>query len=257
MDAVSDIVRAVFVHAHPDDESLWTGGAIAAHIARGGDADLVTATWAPGTHRHRELLDAARELGLPRPPITLGYADSMVPESAPDAPSVLEVPFDEQVALLVAQIRLLRPQILVTYDAFGIYGHPDHIHVNRLVCAAADAAPLVHYRPESGQPWQVKSLYFATIPVTVVNLLRPYLPDERHLPIIGTPDADIDLVLDVQSQLGAKIRAIYSHKTEMKRSASMRNFASVPAEPQRQFLGREAYTRRDLVPGGAELAPEA
>ncbi|WP_420039756.1 PIG-L family deacetylase [Gordonia sp. MP11Mi] len=252
-----DIARAVFVHAHPDDESLWTGGAIATHIARGGDADLITATWAPGTHRHLELLNAARELGLPRPPITLGYADSMVPESAPNARSVLDVPFDEQVGLLVAQIRRLRPHVLVTYDAFGIYGHPDHIHINRLVCAAADAAPLVHYRPENGEPWQVKSLYFATIPVTVVNLLRPYLPDERHLPIIGTPDGDIDLVLDVQSQLGAKIRAIYSHETEMKRSASMRNFSSVPAEPQRQFLGWEAYTRRDLVPGGAALAPEA
>lgn len=254
MDAVSDIVRAVFVHAHPDDESLWTGGSIAAHVAGGGDADLITATWAPGTARHSELLDAARELGLPRPPVCLGYADSMVPDSAPESQSLLDVPFDDQVGLLVEQIRRLRPHILVTYDAFGIYGHPDHIHVNRLVCAAADAAPLVHYRPETGEPWQVRSLYFATIPTSVVDLLRPHLPDERHLPIIGTPDADVDVSLDVRDHLGAKIRAIYSHRTEMTRSASMRGFSSLPTDPQRRFLGSEAYLRRDLVPCGAQLA---
>ncbi|MCF8571824.1 PIG-L family deacetylase [Gordonia sp. HY002] len=255
MDAVSDIARAVFVHAHPDDESLWTGGLIAAHVARGGDADLITATWAPGTSRHRELLDAARELGLPRTPITLGYADSMVPDSAPESRSILDVPFDEQVGVLVEHIRRLRPDVVVTYDAYGIYGHPDHIHVNRVVCAAADAAPLVHYRPDTGDPWQVKSLYFATIPVSVVSLLRPYLPDERHLPIIGTPDDEIDVRIELQDQVGAKIRAIVCHQTEMKRSASMRSFSSLPNEPQRQFLGSESYLRRDLVKGGADLAP--
>ncbi|GAA4673256.1 PIG-L family deacetylase [Gordonia humi] len=254
MTSVSGIARAVFVHAHPDDESLWTGGAVATHIAGGGDADLITATWAPGTHRHDELLDAAAALGLPRPPITLGYADSMVPESAPDAPSLLDVPFDEQVGVLVEQFRTLRPDVVVTYDAFGMYGHPDHIHVNRLVCAAADAAPLVHYRPDTGDPWQVRSLYFATIPVSTVTLLRPHLPDERHLPIIGTPDDDIDVTVDVRAQIGAKIRAITSHRTEMKRSASMRNFASLPSDEQRLFLGWESYLRRDLVPGGARLA---
>ncbi|HQV19031.1 MAG TPA: PIG-L family deacetylase, partial [Gordonia sp. (in: high G+C Gram-positive bacteria)] len=54
--------RLLFVHAHPDDESLWTGGTIARHIAAGGDADLIVCTWAPGTSRHAEVVDAARIL---------------------------------------------------------------------------------------------------------------------------------------------------------------------------------------------------
>ncbi|GEE03057.1 1D-myo-inositol 2-acetamido-2-deoxy-alpha-D-glucopyranoside deacetylase [Gordonia spumicola] len=250
---MSGIPSALFVHAHPDDESLWTGGTIAAHIARGGDADLITCTWAPGTVRNVELGDAARELGLSRPPIALGYADSFVPESAPDAPSFIDVQFDDEVAALVGHIRRIRPDIIVTYDAFGIYGHRDHIHTNRLVCAAADAAPLLHYAPGSGDPWQVKSLYFATIPVSVVDELRPFLPEASHLPLVGTPDDQVDLTLDLHEQLGAKIRAITSHRTEMARSASMKGFGSLPRDQQRLFLARESYQRRDLVPGGADL----
>lgn len=253
MEHVSGIPSALFVHAHPDDESLWTGGTIAAHIARGGDADLITCTWAPGTVRHSELCDAARELGLPRPPIALGYADSFVPESAPDAPSIIDVPFDEEVGVLVDHIRRVRPDVIVTYDAFGIYGHRDHIHVNRLVCAAADAANLVHYRPETGDLWQVKSLYFATIPVSVVDEVSPHLPEASHLPLIGTPDEQVSVTLDLQAHIGAKIRAITSHRTEMARSASMKGFASLPRDQQRQFLAWESYLRRDLVPGGADL----
>ncbi|WP_235831550.1 PIG-L family deacetylase [Gordonia zhaorongruii] len=250
---MSAIPRALFVHAHPDDESLWTGGTIAAHTARGGDCDLITWTWAAGTPRHTELSEAARALGLPREPIALGYADSFVPESAPGATSLLDAPFDEQVAILVEQVRRLRPDVAVTYDPFGIYGHPDHIHVNRLTCAAADAAALPHYRPDLGAPWQVESLYFITIPTSLLDLLRPHLAERSHLPTAGTPDADLHITVDVTAQMGAKIRAITAHATEMQRSSSMREFSALPYEPQHRFLGWESYLRRDLVPGGVDL----
>ncbi|WP_347956829.1 PIG-L family deacetylase [Gordonia aichiensis] len=253
MGSVSGIPRALFVHAHPDDESLWTGGTIARHARRGGDTSLVTCTWVRGTHRHRELLDAGRELGLTREPIMLGYADSFVPESAPGATAFIHAPFDEQVAALVAHVRELQPEIIVTYDAYGMYGHPDHIHANRLACAAADAAPLAAYHPELGPPWQVSSLYFITIPATTVSRIKPYLEHDSHLPIDGTPAAAIDVIVDVGDCVGCKIRAITSHKTEMARSASMRDFASLPPDQQRLFLRTESYLRRDLVPGGAEL----
>ncbi|KXT56398.1 GlcNAc-PI de-N-acetylase [Gordonia sp. QH-12] len=251
---MSGVPRALFVHAHPDDESLWTGGTMARHARRGGEVSLVTCTWVPGTARHGELLDAARELGLSREPIMLGYADSFVPESAPGATPFVSAPFDEQVAALVAHIREIKPHILVTYDAYGMYGHPDHIHANRLTCAAADAAAIGAYRPDAGEPWQVRSLYFITIPETTVTTLKPHLTEDSHLPVSGTPSDRIDLAVDIDDCLGSKIRAIVSHKTEIARSASMKAFGALPRDPQRLFLQWESYLRRDLVPGGAELA---
>ncbi|MFM9377966.1 PIG-L family deacetylase [Gordonia sp. VNK21] len=245
----------MFIHAHPDDESLWTGGTIASVAARGGDTSLIMCTWAPGTHRHRELLEATAQMGMTRPPIMLGYADSHVPDSAPGAARLVDVPFDEQVHLIAGHIRQLQPEVIVTYDAFGIYGHIDHIHTNRLACAAADAAGVALYQPELGPPWQVPSLYFATLPQSTVDALTPHLTAEAHIPVSGTPDTAVDLRLDVGPVVGRKIRAIRSHATELKRSASMRQFGSLPPEQQRLFLRTEAYLRRDLVPGGAELGP--
>lgn len=248
-----DSPAALFVHAHPDDESLWTGGTIADLTARGAEVDLIVCTWAEGTHRHRELLDATAALGMTRPPIMLGYADSFVPESAPGAPRLIDVLLDEQVQLLVQHIRRLRPEVIVTYNAYGIYGHPDHIHAHRLAVLAADAAALPLYETELGPPWQTSSLYFATLAQSMVNTMRPHLATSSHIPMVGTPDDRVDLTLDVSARLGAKIRAITAHRTEMARSASMQEFAALPRDPQRLFLTRESYRRRDLVPGGRDL----
>ncbi|ALG84952.1 GlcNAc-PI de-N-acetylase [Gordonia phthalatica] len=250
---MSGTARALFVHAHPDDESLWTGGTMARLARAGAEVSLVTCTWVRGTTRHGELVNAARQLGLAREPIMLGYADSFVPESAPGAASFILAPFDEQVAALVAHIRELKPQIIVTYDAYGMYGHPDHIHANRLACAAADAAAVAAYHPELGEPWQTSSLYFITMPMSTVAELRPFLANASHLPIDGTHADLIDVTVGVDDCIGCKIRAIVCHETEMARSASMQDFAALPAEQQRLFLRTEAYLRRDLVPGGAEL----
>ncbi|MGV9712019.1 PIG-L family deacetylase [Gordonia sp. NPDC003424] len=246
--------RLLFVHAHPDDESLWTGGTIARHTSRGGDADLVMCTWAEGTWRQRELVDAARELGLPRPPIMLGYADENVPDSAPHAPRFCAVPFDEPVHTLAEYIRQLRPDAIVTYDALGIYGHPDHIHAHRLATVAADAAANRRLYHSSGDAWQVKSIYFVTIPEWMVEDVMSDImagTPRRYLP--GTPDEEIDLVLDVTQWRDRKAAAIAAHKTEVKRSKTMRALMALPADRRARLFGVECYLRRDLVPGGVDL----
>ena len=89
--------RLLFVHAHPDDESMWTGGLIARHLQAGGELDLVMCTWAESTPRANELLDAITALGVTRSPILLGYADDRVPDSAPGGTRFCAAPFDEQV----------------------------------------------------------------------------------------------------------------------------------------------------------------
>ncbi len=244
---------ALFIHAHPDDESLWTGGTIADLAARGGAVALITCTWAPGTHRHRELLDATAALGMTQPPIMLGYADSFVPESAPGAPRFIDVPFDEQVARVVEHIRRLQPEVIVTYNAYGIYGHPDHIHAHRIATAAADIAPIANYRPDLGPPWQTATLYFATLPQSTVATLRPFLDAEPNVKITGTAPDKVNVTIDLRTRIGAKVRAIKAHRTELARSTGMQAFMRLPSEPQRLFLGWESYRRRDLVPGGRDL----
>ncbi|UQE76715.1 PIG-L family deacetylase [Gordonia sp. PP30] len=246
--------NALFVHAHPDDESLWTGGTIAELAARGGQTSLITCTWAEGTSRHRELVDAVAALGMAEPPIMLGYADCFVPESAPGAPRMIDVPFDDAVRRVVEHIRRLRPDVIVTYNAYGIYGHPDHMHAHRLAVIAADAAAIGSYAPELGAPWRTKSLYFATLPKATVETLRPYLFEDSKIIIAGTAPDLVDVTLDLQARLGDKVRAINAHKTEVARSASMQNFMKLPRDMQRLFLGWESYRRRDLVPGGCDLA---
>ena len=101
--------RILCVQAHPDDETIWTGGTLARHCAAGGQADVVTTTWATGAPRHRELVDALATLGLPRPPIMLGYADGGVADSSA-LPALVDAAFDETVAALTGHVRALRPE---------------------------------------------------------------------------------------------------------------------------------------------------
>ncbi|WP_279104923.1 PIG-L family deacetylase [Gordonia paraffinivorans] len=246
--------RLLLVHAHPDDESLWTGGLTARHVDSGGEADLVMCTWAEGTVRHRELTDAVGILGMPRPPIMLGYADDRRPESAPDTERLCAAPFDDQVRALTKHIRELQPDIVVTYDALGIYGHPDHVHAHRLAVAAVDAAASHKLYHRAGPAWRVRSLYFATIPEWMMDLLAPSLfPEIPRERLPGTPDSDIDLVVDVADLADRKKAAVVAHRSEATRSRAIAGFLALPDEIQDKLLSVECYQRRDLVPGGCEL----
>ncbi|MCK8614215.1 PIG-L family deacetylase [Gordonia sp. C13] len=246
--------RLLLVHAHPDDESLWTGGLTARHVDDGGEADLVMCTWAEGTIRHQELTEAVDILGMPRPPIMLGYADDRRPESAPDAPRLCAASFDDQVRALTAHIRKLRPDIVVTYDALGIYGHPDHVHAHRLACAAADAAASTKLYHRAGPAWRVRSLYFATIPEWMMDMIAPSLfPEIPRDQLPGTPDSDIDVVVDVSDLAARKKAGVVAHRSEVDRSRAIAGFLSLPDDIQHKLLSVECYQRRDLVPGGCEL----
>ncbi|MEE4024599.1 PIG-L family deacetylase [Gordonia sp. PKS22-38] len=246
--------RLLFVHAHPDDEALWTGGLLARHMAGGGDADLVMCTWAVGTPRHRELLDSVRELGLPRPPIMLGYADDRVPESAPDAEPFCAARFDSLVRTMATHIRRLRPDAVVTYDAIGIYGHPDHVHAHRLAVAAVDAAASPRLYRSAGPAWQTRSIYFVTIPDWMADDVSDdvFAAVPRDL-LPGTPISDIDLTLDVGPWCDRKSAAIAAHRTEFERSRTIQALMALPTERRTRLLSSENFIRRDLVAGGVNL----
>lgn len=156
--------RLMAVLAHPDDESLGVGGLLAASAAQGVETYLVTATRGErgrfftndgrpsdsevGRVREAELRAAAQVLGV-REVALLDYVDGELDRSNSQ----------EVVASIVAHLRRVRPQVVVTFDPFGAYGHPDHVAISQLTSAAILAAADSDFANEL-EPHRVSKLYY-------------------------------------------------------------------------------------------------
>ena len=177
------VLHAMFVHAHPDDESSKGAATMARYAKEGYRISVVTCTDGmqgdilnpamdrPGVKermkdiRAEELQRALEILGV-TDHFELGYPDSGYVEDfdgdgsrvAPDC--FFNVPQQEAVAKLVAIVRAERPDVLVTYPEDGGYPHPDHIRCHDVSVAAFDAAADAQRFPEAGQPWQPRKLYY-------------------------------------------------------------------------------------------------
>jgi LmbE family N-acetylglucosaminyl deacetylase len=167
------------VHAHPDDEVVFTGGTLIKYAESGVRTVLVTATLGEegeihdpdldpeearprlGEIRRGELQRAVDILGISDFEY-LGYRDSgMVgTESNSHPDNFHNADMEEATARLVALVRRYKPEVLITYDEFGAYGHPDHIKCNLITHAAYDRAGDPLYLPEAGEPWQPLKLYY-------------------------------------------------------------------------------------------------
>ncbi|MBD0419275.1 N-acetyl-1-D-myo-inositol-2-amino-2-deoxy-alpha-D-glucopyranoside deacetylase [Streptomyces sp. TRM S81-3] len=175
--------RLLLVHAHPDDESINNGVTMARYAAEGAHVTLVTCTLgergevippglahltgaALGEHRLRELTAAMRSLGVEDFRLLGGagrFCDSgMMGLPDNDDPGCLwQADVDRAAALLVEVIREVRPQVLVTYDPDGGYGHPDHIQAHRIAMRAAELAA------EAGCP--IAKVYWNRVPRSVAE----------------------------------------------------------------------------------------
>ena len=172
-------ITIMAVHAHPDDEVVFTGGTLALYRDRGVRTVLVTATGGEEGEIHDPDLNAEEarpqlreiRLGELRRGIEilkisdlelLGYRDSGMegtePNQRPD--NFHNADPEEATCKLVTLVRRYRPQILITYDEFGAYGHPDHIACNKITHAAYDKAGDLSYHPELGEPWEPLKLYY-------------------------------------------------------------------------------------------------
>ena len=237
-----DPLTLMTVHAHPDDEAIGTGGILARYSDEGLQTVLVTCTGgevgeiadptlaAPenlAEVRKRELLAACKILGVGRLHL-LGYRDSgMAGTPDNDHPdSFNKANLDEATGKLVALVRRERPQVLVTYDENGFYGHPDHINANRITVAAFGAAADAARYPEAGPPWQPLKFYYTAIPrsgiATFGKLMReagiepPFEEAPEGVePPFGTPDELVTTYVDVSAQLERKRRALLAHATQM------------------------------------------
>ena len=186
--------RILLVHAHPDDETIGTGATMARYVDEGVGVTLVTCTLGEegevlvpglehlasdredrlGEHRQGELAEAMRILGVQDWRLLGGpgrYRDSGMigtpPNERPEA--FWRSDLLDGAADLVGVIREVRPQVLVTYDDFGGYGHPDHIQAHRVAMYAVVLAGAPTFRPELGAAWDVPKVYWTAFPRSVVR----------------------------------------------------------------------------------------
>ena len=174
---MTEKLRLMCVLAHPDDESLGNGGALAKYVAEGVETYLVTATrgergWfgeeraypgpeALGKRREAELLAAAKVLGIRRVDF-LDYLDGNL-DQAPAA---------EVVARIVRHLRRVKPDVVVTFGPDGAYGHPDHIAIGQFTTAAiVEAASPNSLYSKDLPAHRVSKLYYM---MASAHLLRAY-----------------------------------------------------------------------------------
>lgn len=173
---MADKKTILVVLAHPDDESFGMGGTLAYYASKGVDVHLVCATRGEaGTvdavflEKHKtiaklreaELRCAAKALGLKSVSL-LGYRDSGMAGSKENkhAKSLFRAPVDQVAGKIVAFIRRLKPQVVLTFDEVGGYHHPDHIAINKATVRAFHAAGNVRKYPRTGKAFRPEKLYF-------------------------------------------------------------------------------------------------
>jgi N-acetyl-1-D-myo-inositol-2-amino-2-deoxy-alpha-D-glucopyranoside deacetylase len=172
----------------------------------------------------------------------LGYADAGAPDSAPSRPRWVDVPLDEAIGALVRHLRELRPDVVVTHDAYGgITGHPDHLHTHRVTVLAAHAAGLEHLYPDAGEPWQPRELYLATHPHSALPVLTEIIGPRKAAYTV--PDEEVTDRLDVTPWLDAKVAAVLAHRSEVERGALPGLVAELSPELRARLLSVEWYTR--------------
>lgn len=235
--------RLLLVHAHPDDESIETGATMARYAAQGAAVTLVTCTLGElgeiippglahlaadqqdrlGEHRIGELAAACAALGVSDHRFLGGagrWRDSgMMGLASNDAPGCFwRADVGEAATELAEVIRDVRPQVLVTYDSNGFYGHPDHIQAHRVsVRAVAIAAT-------GREPWRVAKFYATAMPRSALAeaiRLGPGRPARfsevasvADLPF-GVADEEVTTGIDGSGYLAAKTAALRAHATQI------------------------------------------
>jgi len=252
------------VHAHPDDEAISTGGVLARYADEGLRTVLVTCTGGevgeigdsvlatPETLaevRRRELERACEILRVGRLHL-LGYRDSgMIGTPDNEHPSSFhQAPLEEATARLVALVRRDRPQVVVTYDERGFYGHPDHIRAHLITMAAFDAAGDPARWPEAGEPWRPAKLYYTAVARSAIRefgrLMReagievPFEDGEASEPGIGIADELITTQVDVSAHVERKRQALMAHASQMGPDVF---FARMPPALFYRVFGRESF----------------
>jgi N-acetyl-1-D-myo-inositol-2-amino-2-deoxy-alpha-D-glucopyranoside deacetylase len=238
--------RLLAVHAHADDETITMGGTMALCADRG--ARVVNVCCTDGSLativdpemaareeevrprlaeiRREELTRACRVLGVEEVH-WLGYRDSGMAGASTnsDAGAFWRADLDEVTGRLVAIIRDVRPHVVVTYDANGAYGHPDHVQAHRATLLAVEAARVVERYPDAGAPWTVSKIYYTAFPRSEAERIVALAQAAGLPPPFGdTPvdelgfiadDAVVTTGVDVRTTIPRKLAALREHRSQI------------------------------------------
>lgn len=255
------------VHAHADDETITMGGTLAHYAARGVrtanvcctdgrlativDPTMVEEEVRPrlGEVRRAELEAACEILGVGEVH-WLGYHDSGMEgaESNSEPDSFWMTPLETVVRRLVGIVREFRPDVIVTYDAHGAYGHPDHVQAHRATLLAVEAAQHPRVFPDVATPWRVSKLYYTAFARSsvqrIIELARkagmesPFGVDADTVEF-GTPDEQITARIDCGEFTGVKRRALIAHRSQIGSDFPMMR---MPEELLREHFPTEHFT---------------
>lgn len=285
--------RMLLVHAHPDDESIGNGASMAKYVAEGAHVTLVTCTLGEegevlvdslahlagdrddmlGQHRIGELEDAMRVLGVTDHRFLGGpgrYRDTGMAyndEGLAVEPTTIRddtfwrADLTEASNHLVEVIREIRPQVLVTYDENGGYGHPDHIQAHRVAMYASVMAAIPSYRQDLGEAWEIPKIYWNAMSERLMReglrQLRAMgdfttfegMDPEGPLPSFVMADEWLTTEIDANEYVEHKLKAMASHATQIALDGP---FFALSNNLGNHVWGTEFYR---LVRGRGEVGP--
>lgn len=255
--------RVLLVHAHPDDETINNGATMAMYAALGASVTLVTctrgeegevlipelshlaasATDTLGQHRVTELALAMKELGVTDHRFlgdgTKLYRDSGMMGTEPNnRPDVFwQADLEEAANMLVQVIDEVKPHVLITYDEFGGYGHPDHIQAHRVAMRAAEKSD-----------WDIPKIYWNVMPISVIqegiDAMKGIDSDfwgaekAEDLPF-AKDDSFVHALIDGNAYVEKKMSAMKAHSTQI---AVDGPFFALSNNVGLQVWGNEYYT---------------
>lgn len=261
--------RLALVHAHPDDESLGTGGTIAKYAAEGAHVCLITCTNGElgeiaevpelgpieqaqlGEIRVRELQAAVRALsgtvGTSEGVVDLrllGFHDSGMDGTPENESPVAFVNQDLDVVVqrIVEIFRELEPQVVVTYNELGFYGHPDHIRAHQVAVAAAEMCGVL-------------KVYYTALPKSLMRMAVDMAPSigiaaeeffsEDDIERLGTDDDKISASIDCSAWIDHKFRALEAHRTQL---GTTQVFLQIPSEFRSAMATEHYVLARSSIP---------
>jgi LmbE family N-acetylglucosaminyl deacetylase len=255
-------LKLLCILAHPDDESMGTGGILAKYAAERVQTYLITATrgergWqgneadnpglaALGRLREKELCAAAQVLAV-HEVVLLNYCDGNLDQA--DATRA-----NNQIA---SQVRRLQPDVVVTFDPYGSYGHPDHIAISQWTTAALVTAASAHFvDPHGRSPHQVAKLYYMAESAEITALYEKVFGklimniDGQPRGSVSWPKWAITTCIDARRYWLKVWQAVLCHRSQLPTHDSLRQL-----EPHQHELlwGQPAFYRvYSLVNGGRQ-----
>ncbi|TIC81674.1 N-acetyl-1-D-myo-inositol-2-amino-2-deoxy-alpha-D-glucopyranoside deacetylase [Nocardioides sp. GY 10127] len=251
--------RLLLVHAHPDDETIGNGATMARYVAEGRQVTMVTCTAGEmgeilvpelehlaadredklGEHRRGEIADAMAALGVTdhrwlggfgrfRDSGMKWHADGYaIPADDIHENAFWQADLTTAADELVRIIREVRPHVLVTYDQFGGYGHPDHVQAHRVATYGAALAAVPSYKPELGAAWDIPKHYWNAMSESRMREGMRQLRDageeveffggdpDGPLPPIVVADEHLAAVVDGSGHVAAKLDAMRAYPTQI------------------------------------------